>query len=55
VPVFLEALVPYFPFFAGGAEIRGSATAWVGTTCPPMGRHASAFKEKPNHMREQVQ
>jgi hypothetical protein len=35
--VFPGALVPRFPFLAGGAEIRGSASTRAGTTRPPLG------------------
>jgi hypothetical protein len=55
MPIFLRALAPCFPFLARGTGIRGSASTRVGTTRPPMGRRASAFKEKPNNTREQIQ
>jgi hypothetical protein len=54
MPAFLRALAPCFPFLAEGAGIRGSTSARVGTY-PTMGHHASAFKEKPNNVREQMQ
>jgi hypothetical protein len=54
-PVFLRALAPHFPFLVGGTGIRGNASAWEGTTRPPMGHNASAFEEKPNNTREQMQ
>jgi hypothetical protein len=51
-PVFLRAFVPRLPFLARGAGIRGNASAWAATICPPMGHRASTFEEKPNNMCE---
>jgi hypothetical protein len=45
----------HFFFLAGGARTRGGASTAVETNHPATGRHALAFKEKPNNLRKQVQ
>jgi hypothetical protein len=52
---FLRALELCFPFLDEGTAIRGSASVWAGTTCPPRGHRAPAFEEKSNNAREQMQ
>jgi hypothetical protein len=53
--VFCRALAPHFLFLAGGAEERGGATTWAGTSHSAIDRHASAFEGKPNNSHKQVQ
>jgi hypothetical protein len=55
VLVFREAPPPCFLFLDKDARATSDASVLTGTTCPAMGRCASAIEENPNNPRKQVQ
>jgi hypothetical protein len=44
-----RVLAPHLFLLAGYAQTGGDATTPTGSACSATGRHASAFKEKPNN------